>query len=84
MFGAEEHEEHNDQTDQEQITTQPRSRNVTLWITAASVCIFVAGMVALASSHRQQTTVDQLTAREGDMTAKIASLQDELNTATQK
>jgi hypothetical protein len=80
MFGAEpEHEDHNQET-----TARSETRNPLIWMGAAVVVMAIAGILALVSSHHQQATVDQLTAREGNLTATIATLQNQLNTTTQK
>ncbi len=77
MFGAENHEDHN-----QEAAPQPQTRTPLIWIGSAAALIAIAGLLALVSSHHQQATVAQLTSQEGAMTSKIASLQDQL-TATQ-
>jgi hypothetical protein len=80
MFGGEEeHENHN-----QEATPRPQNRNPLIWMGAAVVVMAIAGILALASSHHEQATVNQLTAREGNLSATIATLQDQLNTTTQK
>jgi len=80
MFEAEnQHEDHH-----EEATPHAKNRNPIIWMGAAVVLMAIAGLVALASSHRQQSTVNQLTARESEMNAQIASLQSQLNAETDK
>lgn len=80
MFGAEEqHEDHNQET-----TPQQQNRSPLIWAVGAAALIAIAGLIALVSAHSQRATVAQLTADKSDMSAKISTLQDQLNTATQK
>lgn len=80
MFGGEqEHEDHNQET-----TARSETRNPLIWMGAAVVVMAIAGILALVSNHHQQTTVDQLTAREGNLTATITTLQNQLSSTTQK
>lgn len=80
MFGGEqEHEDHN-----QEAAPRSETRNPLIWMGAAVVVLAIVGILALVSNHHQQATVDQLTAREGNLTATIATLQNQLNTTTQK
>lgn len=80
MFGGEtEHENHS-----QEATSRSETRTPLIWMGAAVVVMAIAGVLALVSSHHQQATVDQLTARESNLTATIATLQNQLNTTTQK
>src|SRR5690348_9439419 len=75
MFGAEQNEDHH-----EEATPQSKNRNPIIWMGAAVVLMAIAGLVALASNHHQQSTVNQLTARESQMNAQIGTLQDRKST----
>ena len=79
MFGADQHEDHH-----EEATPQSKNRNPIIWMGAAVVLMAIAGLLALASNHHQQSTVNQLTARESDMDAQIASLHSQLSAETEK
>src|SRR5690242_8132887 len=79
MFGAEQNEDHH-----EEATPQSKNRNPIIWMGAAVVLMAIAGLVALASNHHQQSTVNQLTARESQMNAQIGTLQSQLAAETEK
>lgn len=79
MFGAEQNEDHH-----EEATPQSKSRNPIIWMGAAVVLMAIAGVVALASNHHQQSTVNQLTARDSQMNAQIGTLQSQLAAETEK
>lgn len=80
MFGGQDqHEDHSQET-----ASRSETRNPLIWMGAAVVVMAIAGILALVSNHHQQATVDQLTARESNLTSTIATLQNQLNTTTQK
>lgn len=79
MFGADQNEDHH-----EEATPQPKNRNPIIWMGTAVVLVAIAGLVALASNHHQQSTVNQLTARESQMNAQIGTLQSQLTAEAEK
>ncbi|HKQ87725.1 MAG TPA: hypothetical protein VJS43_13260 [Candidatus Acidoferrales bacterium] len=79
MFGAEQHEDNH-----EEATPRSKNRNPIIWMGAAVVLVAIAGLLALASNHHQQATVNQLTARESEMNAQVASLQSQLSAETER
>src|SRR6185437_2311510 len=72
MFGAEQNEDHH-----EEATPQSKNRNPIIWMGAAVVLMAIAGLVALASNHHQQSTVNQLTAAQAAQEAKAQAAQQQ-------
>jgi hypothetical protein len=61
-----------------------RDGNRLIWLGIAAVIVAIVIFVAYGYARQARSTADTLTARESDMNSKIASLEDQLNTATQK
>ena len=54
------------------------------WVAAAVVLFIVVGLIAFGYNHKEASTVAQLTARQSDTNAEMASLRDQLNMISAK